>query len=290
MGNIATNTNQQIAILKERGMVLDLGEDKVKEVLHDIGYYRLGFYWNPFQKQPSSGHEFIEGTLFSNVLDLYYFDVDLRNLLLKYVKRIEVNFRTNVVYYTSNAHKNSPTWFADSNVVSNKFVESLEVHYNSEFRKNNKAINLHHKKYINDKYAPAWKTLEFFSFGAILNLFRSLKNENVKERISKKYDIINVKKFENLMNSLVFIRNACAHSKVLFDIKTPLGISAIPQIDFNNSRHSLDSLIKVILHFLEHISVTRKGELELEIEKVFNRHLNNSVLKTVIEQGTGYKY
>ena len=61
------------------------------EILLDIGYYRLGFYWNPFEINKK--HEFINGTNFSDVLHLYYLDVDLRNLLLKYIKRIEINFR-----------------------------------------------------------------------------------------------------------------------------------------------------------------------------------------------------
>jgi abortive infection bacteriophage resistance protein len=49
--------------------------------LLDIGYYRLGFYWHPFEINAS--HQFQEGTLFSNAVTLYYLDVDLRNLLLK---------------------------------------------------------------------------------------------------------------------------------------------------------------------------------------------------------------
>lgn len=49
MGRIATNISQQIATLESRGMVFDLSPEKVKEILLDIGYYRLGFYWNPFE-------------------------------------------------------------------------------------------------------------------------------------------------------------------------------------------------------------------------------------------------
>ena len=48
MGNKATTIEEQIALLKERGMVIDLDNKKVKEILLDIGYYRLGFYWFPF--------------------------------------------------------------------------------------------------------------------------------------------------------------------------------------------------------------------------------------------------
>lgn len=101
MGNIATNTIEQIACLKKRGMVLDYEESKIKEYLLDIGYYRLGFYWHPFEIDKN--HNFKESTKFSDVIKLYYFDVDLRNLLLKYTSRIEINFRTKVVYYMSNA-------------------------------------------------------------------------------------------------------------------------------------------------------------------------------------------
>ena len=50
MGNKATTVEQQITQLKKRGMLMDLGEDKAKEILLDIGYYRFGFYGNPFEK------------------------------------------------------------------------------------------------------------------------------------------------------------------------------------------------------------------------------------------------
>ena len=48
MGNIATSFSEQIALLEKRGMTIDMDPNKVKEILLDIGYYRLGFYWHPF--------------------------------------------------------------------------------------------------------------------------------------------------------------------------------------------------------------------------------------------------
>lgn len=39
----ALNIDQQIAKLKSHGMEFD-NEEKAKEILLDIGYYRLGFY------------------------------------------------------------------------------------------------------------------------------------------------------------------------------------------------------------------------------------------------------
>lgn len=44
MGNIAKTVDEQISLLQSRGMIID-NIDKAKEVLLDVGYYRLGFYW-----------------------------------------------------------------------------------------------------------------------------------------------------------------------------------------------------------------------------------------------------
>jgi len=138
MGRLATNISIQIQCLKDREMIFDFEEEKIKEFLLDIGYYRLGFYWNPFEKD--TDHNFTEGTKFSDVIKLYYLDVDLRHILLKYINRIELNFRTKVVYYVSNKYKNSPTWFADPAVVNQK-LSDVNNFYNEKFINTNKKFS-----------------------------------------------------------------------------------------------------------------------------------------------------
>lgn len=289
MGGIATNTNEQVEKLKSRRMILDFSEVKVKEILLDIGYYRLGFYWNPFEI--NAQHDFKEGTKFSDVVNLYYLDVDLRNLLLKNIKRIEINFRTKLIYYVSNKYKETPTWFINHKVINSSFIETFDNHYNDEFKSKNRQIKLHHNKYINDKYAPAWKTLEFFTFGAILKIFKSLNDTAIKERISNTYGIKNLSKFMNIMDTIVFIRNTCAHSGVIFDLNLPKGISIVPGIEFNkNNRSSLDSSIKIILFILDKISNGRKNDLEIEINTLFLAYKENEIIKNIIEKQIGYEY
>ena len=170
MGRRAATISEQVGKLENRGMVLDMPLEKIEEILLDIGYYRLGFYWNPFEMDDK--HNFKEGTFFSTAVKLYYLDNDLRNVLLKYLNRIEIHFRTQLIYYVSNYYNDSPTWFADPQIMNYKFVKSLEKFYDEKFKSKNKAIKAHHKKYINDKYAPAWKTLEFMPFGFVLTAFR----------------------------------------------------------------------------------------------------------------------
>ena len=122
MGNIAKNVDEQIDLLQSRGMIIN-DIEKAKEVLLDVGYYRLGFYWFPYEvdypQKHHRTHEFTKGADFDNAVKLYYFDFNLRNILLKALSRIEIAFRTKVIYFVSNKYKNSPTWFVDTNVVSN---------------------------------------------------------------------------------------------------------------------------------------------------------------------------
>ncbi len=105
MGNKATTIDQQIQKLRDRGVVIS-DEDKAKENLLDIGYFRLCSYLFPFEKTypklKSRNHEFKAGTQFEDAVTLYYLDFDLRTILFKYITRIEVAFRTYVTYTLSN--------------------------------------------------------------------------------------------------------------------------------------------------------------------------------------------
>lgn len=125
----ATTYEEQITILRRHGVVIS-DEAKAKEYLADIGYYRLGFYLYPFELtyphlDNRRQHNVKPGTCIEDVVALYYFDIDLRNILNKYLSRIEVAIRTTIVYELSNKYKSNPTWFVDSNVVSANFIRKF---------------------------------------------------------------------------------------------------------------------------------------------------------------------
>ena len=286
MGNIATNLDQQIEKLQSRGMCLDIEITKVKELLLDIGYYRLGFYWCPFSDK---NHVFIPNTKFSDIIALYYLDVDLRNVLMKYINRIEINFRTKLTYYVSNKYKSSPNWFVNSEIVSQKFIDDIDKFYNKDFIRNNNPIKKHHSKYPSENYAPAWKTLEFFSFGTVLRIYKSLIEEDIKERISNVYGIRKVGKFISFMETIVLVRNTCAHSAVLFDFNTPKGISSIPEVSFERDNHSLSACIKVIAYILGKISESRKEDMLKGIREILDKNMDNQTVKAIIEEKMRFK-
>ena len=64
------------------------------------------------------------------------------------------------------------------------FIKNLDSKlYTNKFNDENKQIKLHHIKYRNDVYAPAWKTFEFLIFGAIVTVFNALKSKELKKEI-----------------------------------------------------------------------------------------------------------
>jgi len=85
--------SDQIALLRERGMVIDNVQQATWALSH-ISYYRLRAYWLYYEADPESGkHIFKDGTTLEAVLALYEFDRHLRLLLMDALERIEVAAR-----------------------------------------------------------------------------------------------------------------------------------------------------------------------------------------------------
>lgn len=133
MGQIATTIEQQIERLENRGMIIP-DYEKAKEHLLDIGYYRLGFYWYYFEKDKE--HNFQDYTNLDDVIDLYYLDIDLKNLLLKYIYRIEVHFRTQLIYFASNCYSDTPNWYSCRKIVDKNVVFQISKSYDTLKLKN----------------------------------------------------------------------------------------------------------------------------------------------------------
>ena len=254
---------EQVVLLRQRGVVITC-EAKAKECLLDIGYFRLCSYLFPFEKTypnlSNRTHEVIVGTKLSDAVALYYFDFDLRNILNRYISRIEVALRTYITYSLSNKYKNSPTWFVDPNVMKASYIRDFDDVYNAIKKKS--VIKRHHKKYINDKYAPAWKTVEFMTFGNIESLYLNLKNPADKLDICRHFGVKQTAVFENYIKTVRTLRNTCAHGGILFDMRLPQSIKNGPAGHFLRlSSNNLSSSLKVVEFFIGTISANRLSEM-----------------------------
>ena len=190
----ATTVEQQIALLRSRQVIVS-DEKKAKEHLLDIGYYRLGFYLFPFEQTypellSRRRHDVWSGTRLEDAVSLYYFDFDLRNILNRYLSRIEVAIRTAMIYHLSNKYKDNPIWFVDPLVVNNGFITSFPREVYQRMRAK-AVIKRHHKRYPADVYAPAWKTMEFMTIGNLNSLYCNLLRHEDRLMISSQFGIRN---------------------------------------------------------------------------------------------------
>lgn len=286
----ATTIEEQIECLRGRNVVV-ADEEKAREVLLDIGYYRLGFYFFPFETSypnlKGRKHIMREGTKFGDAVALYYFDFDVRNILIRYICRIEVAFRTFMTYTLSNRYGHDPYWFVNVEVVDEAFVESFDSTCYEGIRLNAN-IRRHHKHYKSDKYAPAWKTLEHMTLGGMLTLYRNLKSVQDKRDISLYFGVNQTAIFENYMETVRCVRNICAHGAVLYDARMHQLIKTGPAGKVTREEtHSLSGAIKVISYLIGKVSRNRQHDMIVELNKAFMTLKNKGEgLAQIIEETT----
>ena len=285
MAKKATTIDQQLELLASRGLTIH-DHEKAREMLLDIGYYRLGFYLFPFEKSypalQDRSHQYFEGTSFEDAVNLYYFDFDLRLLLMRYLTRIEIAFRTSIIYYFSNKYSDNPVWFVSPSVVDRAYARNFEqAIYTSDFKRI-PVIHRHHQKNPNDRFAPAWKTLEFMTFGAVLKLYEQLRNLDDKMLIANKFGIRQVVTFENYMHTIRQIRNACAHGLLIYDLHLRLALRRGPANVLPSERNNILGALRVINYIMAQISTHRAADMKRLISYRYKQLCEESPILRVL--------
>lgn len=249
----ATEITMQIEKLRKRGMLLE-NEALAKDFLLNVGYYRLGFYWFHFEQKELQDqqhpHQFKEGTRFEDIIELYKFDKNLRSLLVCYLNDIEFALKTRIIYFVSNAYLTNPTWFMDARVVNADVRKHTGKIYPTMI-KNNEVIKKHHRKYPNDRYAPAWKTIEFFTFGDLCRLYSGILDHKMKVKIAEEFGIRNSKMMERYLAALRGLRNACAHGHNAYDLHFPKALPSNGALHIPAYAQLIGGVIEVIKYFLK---------------------------------------
>ena len=290
MAEVATTIDEQIKLLKGRGMNIE-DEVKARENLIDIGYFRLGFYWFPFEKtyprKNKRDHNFKEDTKFDYAIRLYYFDFDLRNLILRYISRIEVNFRTTLIYTASNKYKEDPYWYINHKYVKSTFIDD-NLFINAIADVSKEAVIKQDLKEHKRKYAPAWKLIENLTFGVVISLYDNLVDGGLKHEISKVYGVESPNQFSNYINTIRRLRNSCAHGKVLFDMNLPEAISSGPAGDLSTRKTMLFGAYQVFKYILNRVSSNRVNDMVIELKSSFYK-IDYQAVKDVIYNNSGFR-
>lgn len=93
-------------------------------------------------------------------------------------------------------------------------------------------------------------------------------DQNLKLQIAKHYGLNTIPLFENYLQTLKVIRNACAHGNHIFDLQLIKAVKKGPLQHFEaEHRHDIYAVLLVLLYFLHHISENREQELRIALEK-----------------------
>ncbi|NJB82817.1 Abi family protein [Wenyingzhuangia aestuarii] len=216
----ALTVEQQVQKLQKRGLIIK--QPKIAEkYLLNISYYRLGEYWHVMQKDKVN-HIFKPNSVFEDVIALYNFDAKLRLLLFDVIEKIEISFRTKLIYYLS--HEFNPYWFENSSCFKNtfQFEKTLEIIRKEINRSNDVTIKKHFEKYGAEKSPPSWKALEQVSLGVLSKLYGNLKPSiKSKKIIAREFGAVNHIYLPSWLQSITQIRNHCAHHSRLWNRNLP---------------------------------------------------------------------
>lgn len=289
----ATSYNQQIDLLRRRGIIIE-DEEFAKDCLRDIGYYRLGFYIYPFEMSyPNLGkkreHEVRPGTKLEEIIAFYYYNFDLRNILNRYLSRIEIHIRTALVYELSNKYGDNPYWYVDKEIVEESFIADFKKKvYDTNIRMK-APIMRHHTKYYG-RFAPAWKTMEYMTLGNLETLYSALRSSKDQCQVSMLYGEPSGKVFRNYISVLREVRNSCAHSNVIVGMNLQFPImrgSACPTLPVD-MQNTFNGALRVIRYLLKRVSSRQELKMMEDLEAATQKLLEKAPsMRGVVETKTG---
>ena len=236
--------SEQLDLLQHRGLVVH-DHQKALRLLEVTTLFRLSPYMRPFQEPGDPSHTFKQGTKLSDVVYVYRFDSELRQLMMVAVERFEVAVRaaiSNVMAPKYGAH-----WYLDRGTFKTRYrrdqmISSLEAIQASEadkfarecrhIRNSNvseaeKARRIEQRKrdnyprfygqtYEAPQLPPSWAVVEELSLGAISHLYQGLARDADRKAIARHFGLPQ-RVLESWLHTVTAVRNICAHHARLWN-------------------------------------------------------------------------
>lgn len=213
---------QQIAkLVDEKNLTINNIEYAI-DALKQIGYFALiGGYKELFKNLTTQKYK--DGTNFEDIVALYKFDENLRELFLKYILKIERHLRSVISYYFCEKYGEHQSFYLNENNFSiypkygddvKRLVGELDklANQNSDYA----YINHHRNTYNN---VPLWVLFNGITFGT-LSKFYTLMTQDLQFKVSREFNNLSEKQVGQILNVITKFRNVCAHNERLFSYKT----------------------------------------------------------------------
>lgn len=227
----ALTIDQQIDLLERRGLSIP-DHTRTARHLSNISYYRLSAYMLPYRIIDSNGKhldQFVPGTTWDDVFNLYKFDRKLRLLVFDAIERIEIALRTQVIYQLS--HKYGPHWQDTRSIFkppqhirktgrTYDVFKDIQNHINEQLNANKKVNFIEHylNTYNNPPTPPSWMSVELLYFSELSKICQHLSLRKDRTDLANAFGVKDDSVFCSWLHTLNYIRNICAHHARLWNI------------------------------------------------------------------------
>lgn len=226
MGNKEPKSfEEQLEILKSRGIRMDTEAEQSKalDIIKRVGYYKLinGYkklFIEVFQNEAEGIEEkYKDGVTVSEIYSLYFFDRDLREVMLRHILPVETHVKSLIAYTISINYGNDNYLKYNNFNTALKDAESKipavfsEIHRQISYRDTDPCINHYLSQY---GFIPMWVLNNILTLGTISKLYSIMKPED-RQMVSRVFSIQDAK-LENFLLYLTDVRNISAHGNRLY--------------------------------------------------------------------------
>ena len=220
---------QQVDWLCNEKHLLIPDRQYAEDTLKHIGYFPLiGGYKHLFRIPLTKKYK--SGTSFEEIVALYEFDTELRELFFKYLLQIERHLRSLMSYYFSEKYGESQTAYLDINNYNNTGKNHATiVRLIATLNRAASAKDYVYIDYYRSTYGsiPLWVLINVLTFGNLSKMYQVFP-QSLRSKVCKNFGIINQKQMEQFLSVLTKFRNVCAHGERLFTYRTIDNISDLP--------------------------------------------------------------
>ena len=226
--------DEQVENLKSIGLIVD-DEEYAKKILNDISYFRLVKAYS-LNLKPKNGC-YDKQTTFNEIVDLYLFNANFRQIIFPEIEKVEINVRCRVANFFAEQYGVlgylQAENFADENYHA-QFLKDI----NEEIGRNSKAPFIRNfRENYEGGNLPIYALVEVFSFGMLSKFYKNMLNKD-KKAIAKTFGV-GYTYFESWLESISYVRNICAHYGRIYNAKlskTPILYKEYTQVGIGNNR------------------------------------------------------
>lgn len=232
--------------LKSRNLIVE-DESEAKKVLSEINWYCLKAYFHNFLDEKNN---FIEGATFLQGINQYFFDEELRQIIIKGALKFELLVRTKIDQILTKEFDS--LWYLQDKIFTDPPYHE-RVRIKNDLDRSKYPYAKHFKKnYISENASylslpPSWIAMELISFDHFLKIFQSIDYQKIN-RLSPLIEYLiligadNLSNLDNWLNTVKRVRNIACHNGRLWNAwhLQPKGLN------IDNKSNSIFNVIYII--------------------------------------------